>query len=320
MEFCVTRGKLMIDIVLATYNGEKYVGEQIESIINQTYKDWKLIIRDDGSKDKTAEVLEKYAEKESRIKVIKDDTGNLGFNGNFTKLLEASSADYVMICDQDDFWLENKIEIMYKEISKYDKKENMLVHSDVYLTNEKLDIINSKFIGKRGSQKGINGVIFANSVQGASCMMTKTLKENYLNNKVGIPYDYNICLIAEMIGKRIFIEKSLMYYRQHQSNAIGAGINNNKNIKENKIKKLIKAKFSFEFIKMEMGKCEEVKKLKEKLNIQIADNIRKNIDDYLYIADNKKSKIIRSFKFYKNRYAMYRRIDGIIAPLWFWHK
>ena len=310
----------MIDIVLATYNGEKYVGEQIDSIINQTYKEWKLIIRDDGSKDKTAEVLEKYAEKDNRITIIKDGIGNLGFNGNFTKLLETSSADYVMICDQDDFWIPEKIEIMFNEISKFDKKENILVHSDVYLTNEKLDIINSKFIGKRGSQKGINGVIMANSVQGASCMMTKTLKESYLENKVGIPYDYNICLISEMIGKRIFIEKSLMYYRQHQSNAIGAGLNNHSSVKENKIKKIINTKFSFEFIKMEIEKHEQVKKLKEKLKERISHKIIKNIDDYLYIADNKKSKIIRSFKFYKNRYSMYRRIDKFIAPIWFWNK
>ena len=115
----------MIDIVLATYNGEKYVGEQIESIINQTYKDWKLIIRDDGSKDKTAEVIEKYAAKDNRITIIKDGIGNLGFNGNFTKLLETSSQDYVMICDQDDVWIPEKIEIMFNEISKYSKIENI---------------------------------------------------------------------------------------------------------------------------------------------------------------------------------------------------
>lgn len=306
----------MIDIILATYNGEKYVGEQIESIIKQTYKEWNLIIRDDGSKDKTSEVLEKYAEKDSRITIIKDDIGNLGFNGNFTKLLEQSSAEYVMICDQDDFWIPEKIEIMFNEISKYNNLEKVLVHSDVYLTNEKLEIINSKFIGKRGSQKGINGVIMANSVQGASCMMTKSLKESYLENKVNMPYDYNICIIAEMVGKRIFIEKPLMYYRQHQSNAIGAGVE--KHCGKNKLSELIKSKFSLRLVKMELEKYEQIYILKENLKSEINKEVRKKIEDYLYIANKKNSKILKTFKFYKNRYAMYRRIDKITGPIYFW--
>jgi rhamnosyltransferase len=301
----------MIDIVLATYNGEKYVGEQIDSIINQTYKEWKLIIRDDGSKDKTSEVLEMYAQKDSRIKVIKDGIGNLGFNGNFTKLLEASSSDYVMICDQDDFWIPEKIEIMFNEIKKYDKKDKILVHSDVYLTNEKLEIISDKFIGKRGIKQGINGVIMANSVQGASCLMTKRLKDSYLNNKVSMPYDYNICLIAEMTGKRIYIEKPLMYYRQHQSNAIGAGVE--KDSGKNKIVEFISRKFSLKLIKMELGKFEQISKLKDSLYSEMSSKVRKDIEDYLYISDNKKSALIKSFIFYKNRYTMYRRIDGIIG-------
>ena len=305
----------MIDIVLATYNGEKYIGEQIDSIINQTFKEWRLIIRDDGSKDKTAELIEEYSKKDSRITVINDGKGNLGFNGNFTTLLEASSADCVMICDQDDSWVPEKIEIMYNEISKYKKDDKILVHSDVYLTNEKLEITNSFFIGKRGSRCGINGIIMANSVQGASCMMTKALKESYLKNRVNMPYDYNISLIAEMTGKRVYIEKPLMYYRQHQSNAIGAG--GEKGDSKNRVMEFLVRKFSFKFIKMEIGKFEQVKQLSKNLINEIPNSVTKEIEDYLYIADRSKFSLFRMIKFYKKRYTMYRKIDNLTGGFYF---
>ena len=305
----------MIDIVLATYNGEKYIGEQINSIINQTFKEWRLIIRDDESKDKTAKLIEEYSKKDSRITVINDGKGNLGFNGNFTTLLEASSADYVMICDQDDSWIPEKIEIMYSEISKYKKDDKILVHSDVFLTDENLEITNSFFIGKRGSRYGINGIIMANSVQGASCMMTKALKESYLKNRVNMPYDYNISLIAEMTGKRVYIEKPLMYYRQHQSNAIGAG--GEKGDSKNRVMEFLVRKFSFKFIKMEIGKFEQVKQLSKNLINEIPNSVKKEIEDYLYIADRSKFSLFRMVKFYKKRYTMYRKIDNLTGGFYF---
>ncbi|MHB9334492.1 glycosyltransferase, partial [Fusobacterium polymorphum] len=99
-----------IEILMATYNGEKYVGEQIDSIIHQTYKNWKLLIRDDNSTDKTLEILKEYEKKDKRIKIIEDKKGNLGFVKNFEELLNNSKEDWVMFSDQDDYWLENKIE------------------------------------------------------------------------------------------------------------------------------------------------------------------------------------------------------------------
>ena len=99
----------MIDILLSTYNGEKYLNEQIISIQNQSEKDWRLLVRDDGSSDNTLRLLEYFASQDKRIILIKDDKGNLGVVRSFEILLAQSNADYIMFADQDDVWLANKI-------------------------------------------------------------------------------------------------------------------------------------------------------------------------------------------------------------------
>ena len=112
-----------IEILMATYNGEKYIGEQINSIINQTYTNWNLLIRDDGSKDKTLNIIKKYEKMDNRIILIRDNKDNLGFVKNFEELLKKSRTEFVMFSDQDDYWLENKIEKYVEVIEKLDKKK-----------------------------------------------------------------------------------------------------------------------------------------------------------------------------------------------------
>lgn len=79
---------------MATYNGEKYIKEQINSIINQTYTNWKLLIRDDGSKDKTVEIIKEYEKKDDRIKLLEDNKGNLGFIKNLLSFLIKMRIDW----------------------------------------------------------------------------------------------------------------------------------------------------------------------------------------------------------------------------------
>lgn len=101
----------MVDILLASYNGINYIQKQIDSIINQTYQDFLLWIRDDGSTDGTQEVLRKYEENyPGKIHVVEDKKGNLGVRKNFNELLRYSGQDYCMFCDQDDVWLPEKVE------------------------------------------------------------------------------------------------------------------------------------------------------------------------------------------------------------------
>jgi len=111
-----------IDILLSTYNGEQYLRNQIESIINQTYKNWRLLIRDDGSQDKTIEILEYYLRKhKDKIVLIEDGQKHLGASKSFFRLLGYSDAKYIMFCDQDDVWLPYKIEKTYNKMKELEK-------------------------------------------------------------------------------------------------------------------------------------------------------------------------------------------------------
>ena len=98
-----------VEILMATYNGEKYLSEQIESIISQSYENWRLLIRDDNSKDNTVSIIEKYEKEDNRIRLLRDRKGNLGFIKNFEELLVQSQEDFIMFCDQDDYWEKDKI-------------------------------------------------------------------------------------------------------------------------------------------------------------------------------------------------------------------
>ena len=103
----------LVSVVLCTYNGEKFLYPQIDSIIAQTYPNLEIIIVDDASSDNTPFILEEYSRKDSRVK-YHINSANIGYNKNFEKAFSLASADYIAISDQDDIWESNKIELMMK--------------------------------------------------------------------------------------------------------------------------------------------------------------------------------------------------------------
>ncbi|MER3478802.1 MAG: glycosyltransferase family 2 protein, partial [Leptolyngbya sp. ERB_1_2] len=106
-----------VDILLATYNGADFLGEQLDSLLRQTYRDWQLLIRDDGSEDQTLNIIESYITSRSRqIYLFKDNHRALGAVGNFAKLIKYSQAEYTLFCDQDDVWLKEKLELSLKRM------------------------------------------------------------------------------------------------------------------------------------------------------------------------------------------------------------
>ena len=99
-----------VDILLATYNGERFLDEQMHSLLSQSYTEWHLIIRDDGSTDNTLAIIQRYKKQyPNKITILEDNLANLGACRNFGRILEQSDADYAMFCDQDDVWLPKKI-------------------------------------------------------------------------------------------------------------------------------------------------------------------------------------------------------------------
>ena len=215
-----------IEILMATYNGEKYIGEQINSIINQTYTNWNLLIRDDGSKDKTLNIIKKYEKMDNRIILIRDNKDNLGFVKNFEELLKKSRTEFVMFSDQDDYWLENKIEKYVEVIEKLDKKKlekPLLIHSNSYICDKNLKILEEKFIDSNiAGEKKSKSIFFYYIVQGATVLINRNLIKKVIpfSNNVKL-HDRYFHLISEFLGNRIFINESLMKYRQHGNNEIG---------------------------------------------------------------------------------------------------
>ena len=130
-----------IDILLATYNGEKYLEEQLNSILNQTYSNIRILISDDCSKDKTRKILEKYAQKDNRIQLYFQEK-NLGYVKNFEFLLRQVENDIYMLSDQDDVWQETKVEHTYKKLIESNAD---LVFTDLEVVDENLKTIYPSF-------------------------------------------------------------------------------------------------------------------------------------------------------------------------------
>ena len=274
-----------IDILMATYNGEKYLEEQIDSIINQTYRNWNLLIRDDGSEDETLKIIENYEKKDNRIKSIKDNKGNLGIVKNFEELLKSSNSELIMFSDQDDIWIENKLE-KYIEITNSLGKKQFLIHSDAILCDINKNILKKTFISKRALKTGLENIFFNYFVQGATVLITKELKEFILPfpDEVYL-HDRYIHLMTELFFERIFINESLLYYRQDANNQVGAA---------NTLKELLNKRYFDE------RDYKLIKKLYNKYNGILKEEKRNLIRKYFKILDVKSSKLRRFLELKKS--------------------
>lgn len=214
----------MVDILMAAYNGERYIAQQIDSILNQTYKDWKLYINDDCSSDKTAEIAEEYAKKyPDKIIFTKNNVNSGNAGTNFFNMIKNSYADIIMTCDQDDIWLENKVELCVKELEN--KKEPILIHTDLKLIDEKGNIINNSMIRHQHInpyRNSTNQLIVQNTVTGCTMAFNKALAD-IIKIPEGQPvHDWYIAVVASIFGKVKYIDTPTILYRQHGNNYCGA--------------------------------------------------------------------------------------------------
>ncbi len=220
----------MIDILLAAFNGEKFIKEQIDSILNQTCRDWQLLIRDDGSTDATVQIIKSYTGKfPDKIWLIEDNLGNLGTGHNFGRLLEQAESEYIMFSDQDDFWLPEKIELTLnkmKEAERLNPGEPLLVFTDLKIVDENLNLIADSLWSyhKINPQEGsrLENLVFRDIVTGCTIMINKKLREI----SVPIPdfsrlHDWWITLKAAKYGKIFILPQATILYRQHSANVSG---------------------------------------------------------------------------------------------------
>lgn len=208
----------MISIAMTTYNGEKYLREQLDSILNQTFSDFELIICDDCSKDATVKILEEYSLKDKRVRYFVNEK-NLGFKKNFEKAISLCSGEYVAFSDQDDIWLPEKLEESITHIGN-----NNLLCSNSLLIDENGNSLNLTYKECAGLNRyfpndyefRFKHILIWNFVQGASVLA----KKDFLLQNMPIPenlvyHDYYFGVIAQMQNSLIYYDKVLAKYRQH---------------------------------------------------------------------------------------------------------
>jgi glycosyltransferase involved in cell wall biosynthesis len=220
-----------INILLATYNGESFLSEQIDSILSQSNQDWSIIAHDDGSTDKTVEILKKYQTiAPGKITLIEDGFKSGGAKNNFHHLLHFSDAPYVMFCDQDDIWFEDKIEITLQRMLSEEEKtpqKPILVHADLNVVDKDLNTIAlSMFDYQRLPREigSLDEILAQNNVTGCTMMINrKAIDVSLPIAHTAIMHDWWIaCKVVQHAGIVSFIPRSVIAYRQHDGNSVGS--------------------------------------------------------------------------------------------------
>lgn len=217
-----------VDILMSTYNGEKFLPAQMESLFAQTHANWALHVRDDGSTDGTAAMLEEYARQDARVRIVRDSLGNLRPTRSFLRLASLSSAEYFMFCDQDDVWLPHKISLMLEAIRKYGNQP-ALVFTDLEVVDQQLRPVHPSYM-EHSVLNPVDGLSFGrllmqNVAPGCAMMCNRALGEVCRFDKpLAGPifmHDWWIMLRASLSGRIHYIPQATIKYRQHGGNASG---------------------------------------------------------------------------------------------------
>ena len=220
----------MVQILLASYNGEKYIREQLDSLLGQNYPDIQILVRDDSSTDRTPEILEEYQEANpGRITLIRDALPGGSAAANFFALLSHASADYIMFCDQDDVWFPQKVgrtlEVMRNEEKTSRPKEPILVFSEYVVADAELRPMNIRENQLQIAKFYVTlpRLLVQNYVTGCTCMLNREAYSHLGTAEPGIPmHDWWAALYASAFGHIVHLPEKLMLYRQHGDNQVAA--------------------------------------------------------------------------------------------------
>jgi rhamnosyltransferase len=218
-------------ILMATYNGARYVEQQITSIQQQTLQEWTLLVRDDGSTDNTLEKVRFLAEQDRRIQILEgpgESTG--GAAQNFSQLMEAglkTQSHIFFLCDQDDVWGAGKLQRQVQAFPDLGaEKDSLLVHSDLSVVDESLKPIHPSMVAYMALDvypaKPFNHLLSRNFVTGCATACNRRLLEEAIPiPQQAIMHDWWLALVAAANGTISFIDEALINYRQHSTNTIG---------------------------------------------------------------------------------------------------
>ncbi|WP_339879008.1 glycosyltransferase family 2 protein [uncultured Algoriphagus sp.] len=222
----------MVDILIPTFNGAKYLDAQLQSIFNQDYKFWRIILRDDGSSDNTREIIAYWKNiYPEQIQELTDGKKGLGVSQSYGYLISKSEAPYIMLCDQDDYWHPQKISKSLQAIQtaekEFGKSLAIMVCSDLEIVDSDLKLVSPSFWKDRNDDPRLlndfEKLIAHSVVTGNTIMLNKSAAILVIPVKTNFfLFDQWISIKVARYGKIIFIDEPLVKYRQHSSNVLGS--------------------------------------------------------------------------------------------------
>lgn len=231
--------KPRLAILLSTWNGGDFLAEQLDSLFAQTYEDFVVVVRDDGSSDNTLAVLQDYqARHADRLQLIETGSGNLGARDSFAFLVNhvlqhktelGLDSAYMLFCDQDDVWYPQKVETEWQAMLEAEQGNHaipVLVHSDLQVVSDTLQAVApslARYQGLETSRNGFNQMVISNLVTGCTALINEALARKSLPvSPNAIMHDWWLALVAAAFGKVVYLDQALIHYRQHGRNTIGA--------------------------------------------------------------------------------------------------
>ncbi len=229
-----------IQVLLATYNGESFLQEQIDSILSQTYPDVTILARDDASRDSTRVILERNAATHpQRFMLMPPDTGTGNAKWNFMRLMQASTAPYVALADQDDVWLPDKLTASMHALRELEQQHGtatpLLIFSDLTVTDRDLKTVHPSFWAHQHIDadhiNSLSHILAQNVVTGCTALMNRALLERSLRMPdAAFMHDWWIALTVAAFGRARALHGSTVLYRQHGKNVVGAAVHQKPNL------------------------------------------------------------------------------------------
>lgn len=298
----------LVSIAMASYNGEKYIAAQLESIINQTYGNIEIVITDDASKDNTVEIIKDFQLHHDFIKIF-ENAVNKGVTKTFECSFKNCNGDFIAISDQDDIWELNKIEILLSNIENEDA-----IYSNSLLVDKDGHSLNKDFKSLMNLQSYYDGAPFlmGNCIPGHTILMKKDFLKKILPLPAEIMFDRWISFCAAANNGIKYVDMPLVKYRQHDSNVIGAGKSKNKKQQKTKAQK-----FNIKFLELTLMEQAPISNestketlhqmlllFKRKLSFRRSKFFFKNIDTLLVIKNKPRyRKVLYALKmFFKPNY------------------
>ena len=216
-----------VSVAMATYNGEKYIRQQVDSILSQLDSEDELVISDDHSSDGTLSIIEQYMKEDPRVKLFMNEES--GVISNFDNALKHTRNDIIFLSDQDDIWKPEKVKTVKAYYEKNPKVQ--MIMSDITVVDNDLNTTIDSFYEFRGSRSGVIKNIIKNSYIGCAMSFRRELKEQILPIPRNVPmHDMWIGLVADLNKSALLIPEKLIYYRRHDANV--TSVENTSSLKE----------------------------------------------------------------------------------------